>query len=79
MTNLKLCYFVLLYLILFCDACPFSGLHQVQLHLKPIQALLHHQKPLVFVLNSPQPLMWKIKTENLAPGIKHTFHVSPDS
>ncbi|TWW57466.1 Transforming growth factor beta receptor type 3 [Takifugu flavidus] len=48
---------------------------QVELHLKPIQSLLRHQKPLVFVLNSPQQLMWKIKTENLAPGIKHTFHV----
>lgn len=65
--------------MLFCDVCPFSGLHQVELHLKPIQALLHHQKPLVFVLNSPQPLKWKIKTEYLAPGIKHTFYVSPES
>eukprot|EP00066_Takifugu_rubripes_P007984 XP_003973872.2 PREDICTED: transforming growth factor beta receptor type 3 [Takifugu rubripes] len=52
---------------------------QVELHLKPIQSLLRHQKPLVFVLNSPQQLMWKIKTENLAPGIKHTFHVSEGS
>lgn len=51
----------------------------VDLHLKPIQSLLRHQKPLVFVLNSPQPLIWKIKTENLASGIKHTFHVSEGS
>ncbi|XP_058494253.1 transforming growth factor beta receptor type 3 isoform X2 [Solea solea] len=52
---------------------------EVELHLKPIQSLLRHQKPLVFVLNSPQPLIWKIKTENLAPGIKHTFHVPEGS
>lgn len=52
---------------------------QVELHLKPIQSLLRHQKPLVFVLSSPQPLIWKIKTENLAPGIKRTFHVSEGS
>ncbi|KAM4629181.1 transforming growth factor beta receptor type 3 isoform 2-T2 [Polymixia lowei] len=52
---------------------------QVELHLKPIQSLLLHQKPLVFVLNSPQPLIWEIKTEKLAPGIKHTFHVSEGS
>lgn len=65
--------------MLFCDAFPCSGLHQVKMHLMPIQVLLYHQKPLVFVLNSPQPVMWKIKTKYLAPGIKHTFHVSPDS
>uniref|UniRef100_A0AAQ6IU18 ZP domain-containing protein n=1 Tax=Anabas testudineus TaxID=64144 RepID=A0AAQ6IU18_ANATE len=52
---------------------------EVELHLKPIQSLLHHQKPLVFVLSSPQPLIWKIKTENLAMGIKRTFHVSEGS
>lgn len=52
---------------------------EVELHLKPIQSLLRHHKPLVLVLNSPQPLIWKIKTENLAPGIKRTFHVSEGS
>uniref|UniRef100_A0A667WXV7 Transforming growth factor, beta receptor III n=1 Tax=Myripristis murdjan TaxID=586833 RepID=A0A667WXV7_9TELE len=52
---------------------------EVELHLKPIQSLLLHQKPLVFVLNSPQPVIWKIKTEKLAQGIKHTFHVSEGS
>ncbi|XP_059197085.1 transforming growth factor beta receptor type 3 [Centropristis striata] len=52
---------------------------EVELHLKPIQSLLRHLKPLVFVLHSPQPLIWKIKTENLAPGIKRTFHVSEGS
>ncbi|XP_076583150.1 transforming growth factor beta receptor type 3 [Chaetodon auriga] len=58
---------------------PDSAPTQVELHLKPIQSLLRHQKPLVFVLNSPQPLIWKIKTENLAPGVKRTFHVSEGS
>ncbi|KAF3691305.1 Transforming growth factor beta receptor type 3 [Channa argus] len=52
---------------------------EVELNLKPIQSLLRHQKPLVFVLNSPQPLIWKIKTENLALGIKRTFYVSEGS
>ncbi|XP_054458622.1 transforming growth factor beta receptor type 3 isoform X2 [Anoplopoma fimbria] len=52
---------------------------EVELHLKPIQSLLRHQKPLVLVLNSPQPLIWKIKTENLALGVKRTFHVSEGS
>lgn len=52
---------------------------QVELHLKPIQSMLRHHKPLVFVLNSPQPLLWRIKTENLAPGVGHTFYVSPAS
>uniref|UniRef100_A0A7N8XEJ3 Transforming growth factor, beta receptor III n=1 Tax=Mastacembelus armatus TaxID=205130 RepID=A0A7N8XEJ3_9TELE len=52
---------------------------EVELQLKPIQSLLRHQKPLVFVLNSPQPLIWKIKTENLAVGIKRTFYVTEDS
>lgn len=52
---------------------------EVELHLKPLQSLLLHLKPLVFVLNSPQTLIWEVKTENLAPGIKHTFHVSDGS
>uniref|UniRef100_A0A4W5LJ42 Transforming growth factor, beta receptor III n=1 Tax=Hucho hucho TaxID=62062 RepID=A0A4W5LJ42_9TELE len=52
---------------------------EVELHLKPIQSLLVHQKPLVFVLNSPQPVVWDIRTEKLALGIKHTFHVSEGS
>uniref|UniRef100_A0A8C9ZUU0 Transforming growth factor, beta receptor III n=1 Tax=Sander lucioperca TaxID=283035 RepID=A0A8C9ZUU0_SANLU len=58
---------------------PDNSPAEVELHLKPIQSLLRHQKPLVFVLNSPQPLIWKIKTENLAQGIKHTFHISEGS
>ncbi|KAM6921177.1 transforming growth factor beta receptor type 3 [Xenentodon cancila] len=52
---------------------------KVELHLKPILSMQQHQKPLVFVLNSLQPLIWNVKAENLALSIKHTFHVSPGS
>ncbi|KAG5275895.1 hypothetical protein AALO_G00125710 [Alosa alosa] len=52
---------------------------EVSLHLKPIQSVRVHQKALVFVLNSPQPVTWRLKTENLAPGVKRTFHVSEGS
>nr|XP_057929492.1 transforming growth factor beta receptor type 3 isoform X2 [Doryrhamphus excisus] len=52
---------------------------EVELHLKPIQSLLRHQKPLVFVLNAPQPIIWKIKTESLPLGIKRTFYVNEGS
>ncbi|KAF7203862.1 transforming growth factor beta receptor type 3 isoform X1 [Nothobranchius furzeri] len=52
---------------------------KVELHLKPIQSMLHHQKPLVFLLNSPQPLIWNVKAENLELHIRHTFHVSQGS
>ncbi|KAM9384047.1 transforming growth factor beta receptor type 3 isoform 2-T2 [Pholidichthys leucotaenia] len=52
---------------------------KVDLHLKPIQSMLHHHKPLAFVLNSPQPLVWNVKAENLALHVKHTFHVSKGS
>ncbi|XP_072246261.1 transforming growth factor beta receptor type 3 [Leuresthes tenuis] len=55
---------------------PDSTPAKVELHLKPIQSMLYHEKPLVFVLNSPQPLIWNVKAENLALRIKHTFHVS---
>lgn len=51
----------------------------VELHLKPLQSLLRHQKALVLVLNSLQPLTWRIRTENLAPGVTRTFHVSEGS
>ncbi|XP_051569113.1 transforming growth factor beta receptor type 3-like isoform X2 [Myxocyprinus asiaticus] len=52
---------------------------EVALHLRPIQSLLVHQKPLVFVLNSPQPVLWKLRTENLVPGVKRIFHVADGS
>ncbi|KAJ8418542.1 hypothetical protein AAFF_G00000410 [Aldrovandia affinis] len=52
---------------------------EVVLHVRPIQSLLVHQKPLVFVLNSPEPVLWKLKTAKLAPRIKRSFHVSEGS
>uniref|UniRef100_A0A669BMA9 Transforming growth factor, beta receptor III n=1 Tax=Oreochromis niloticus TaxID=8128 RepID=A0A669BMA9_ORENI len=55
---------------------PDNSSAKVDLHLKPIQSMLHHQKPLVFVLSSLQPLIWNVKTENLALRIQHTFYVS---
>uniref|UniRef100_A0A671SY30 Transforming growth factor beta receptor type 3-like n=1 Tax=Sinocyclocheilus anshuiensis TaxID=1608454 RepID=A0A671SY30_9TELE len=51
----------------------------VALHLRPIQSLPVHQKPLVFVLNSPQPVLWKLRTEKLASGVKRIFHVAEGS
>ncbi|KAM4739258.1 transforming growth factor beta receptor type 3 isoform 2-T2 [Anableps anableps] len=58
---------------------PVSAPARVELHLKPIQSMRQHQKPLVFVLNSPQPVTWNVKAENLALRIQHTFHVSMGS
>ncbi|MCJ8729636.1 hypothetical protein PDJAM_G00108750 [Pangasius djambal] len=52
---------------------------EVALHLRPIQSLSVHQKPLIFVLNSPKPFQWRIHADNLAPGIKKIFHVSDGS
>ncbi|XP_036426333.1 transforming growth factor beta receptor type 3 isoform X2 [Colossoma macropomum] len=52
---------------------------EVALHLKPIQSLSVHHKPLVFLLNSPQPVLWKLHTEKLVPGVKRIFHVSQGS
>nr|XP_023688531.1 transforming growth factor beta receptor type 3-like isoform X2 [Paramormyrops kingsleyae] len=51
----------------------------VILHVKPIQSLLIHQKPLIFVLSSPWPVMWKLRAENLAPHVKRTLHISKRS
>ncbi|XP_007428170.1 transforming growth factor beta receptor type 3 isoform X1 [Python bivittatus] len=58
-----------------------SGHHEreVVLHLNPISSIHIHQKPLVFLLNSPVPLMWKVKTERLAMGIERLFIVSAGS
>ncbi|XP_023195262.1 transforming growth factor beta receptor type 3 [Xiphophorus maculatus] len=58
---------------------PDSTPARVELHLKPIQSVRQHQKRLVFVLNSPQPVIWNVKAENLAPHIHHTFYVSVGS
>uniref|UniRef100_A0A8C4T682 Transforming growth factor, beta receptor III n=1 Tax=Erpetoichthys calabaricus TaxID=27687 RepID=A0A8C4T682_ERPCA len=52
---------------------------EVTLHLRPMSSILIHQKPLAFVLNSPHPVQWKVKTEKLAPGIERTFYVSQGS
>ncbi|XP_060088164.1 transforming growth factor beta receptor type 3 [Heteronotia binoei] len=52
---------------------------EVTLHLNPISSIHIHQKPLVFLLNSPVPLVWKVKTERLAPRIPRFFYVSAGS
>ncbi|KAK1796804.1 hypothetical protein P4O66_009821 [Electrophorus voltai] len=51
----------------------------VVLHLRPIQSLSVHRKPLVFILNSPVPVLWRLQTEKLAPGVKRVFLVSEGS
>ncbi|XP_032074262.1 transforming growth factor beta receptor type 3 isoform X1 [Thamnophis elegans] len=58
-----------------------AGHHEreVVLHLNPIASMHIHQKPLVFLLNSPVPLTWKVKTERLALGIQRLFIVSAGS
>ncbi|ROI15708.1 Transforming growth factor beta receptor type 3 [Anabarilius grahami] len=55
-------------------ALPMCDAEYVALHLRPIQSLQMHQKPLVFVLNSPQPVLWKLRTEKLVSGVKRIFH-----
>ncbi|XP_053103353.1 transforming growth factor beta receptor type 3 isoform X2 [Hemicordylus capensis] len=52
---------------------------EVALHLNTISSVHIHQKPLVFLLNSPVPLVWKVKTERLAPLIPRSFIVSAGS
>ncbi|KAJ8270162.1 hypothetical protein GJAV_G00111030 [Gymnothorax javanicus] len=52
---------------------------KVVLHLTPIQSIQVHRRPLVFVLNSPRPLLWQLRTEKLAPHVKRTFLVSKGS
>ncbi|XP_065410325.1 transforming growth factor beta receptor type 3 isoform X10 [Chrysemys picta bellii] len=52
---------------------------EVTLHLNPISSVHVHHKPVVFLLNSPQPLTWKLKTERLASGVRRFFFVSPGS
>ncbi|XP_067846016.1 transforming growth factor beta receptor type 3 isoform X2 [Heptranchias perlo] len=51
----------------------------VTLNLRPIFSVDVHQKPLVFVLNSPRPVVWIVKAERLAPGVQRLFHVSKNS
>ncbi|KAL6055272.1 hypothetical protein STEG23_002452, partial [Scotinomys teguina] len=52
---------------------------QVTLHLNPISTVHIHHKPVVFLLNSPQPLVWHVKTERLATSVPRVFLVSPGS
>ncbi|XP_077784602.1 transforming growth factor beta receptor type 3 [Podarcis muralis] len=52
---------------------------EVTLHLNPISSIHIHQRPLAFILNSPVPLVWKVKTERLAPEISRFFTVSAGS
>lgn len=52
---------------------------EVTLHLNPISSVHIHHKPIVFVLNSPQPLVWHLKIERLAVGVARLFLVSEGS
>nr|KAF6445362.1 transforming growth factor beta receptor 3 [Molossus molossus] len=55
------------------------GHDNVTLHLNPISSVHIHHKPVVFLLNSPQPLVWHLKTERLAIGVSRRFLVSEGS
>lgn len=61
------------------DQGPGQLQREVTLHLNPISSVHIHHKPVVFLLNSPQPLLWHLKTERLAPGVARLFLVSPGS
>ncbi|XP_059130883.1 transforming growth factor beta receptor type 3 [Peromyscus eremicus] len=52
---------------------------EVTLHLNPISAVHIHHKPVVFLLNSPQPLVWHVKAERLATSVPRVFLVSQGS
>lgn len=58
---------------------PCHGEHEVTLHLTPISAVLVHSKPLVFILNSPRPVTWELKTERLEANVARYFFVSHGS
>uniref|UniRef100_A0A4X2JWU8 Transforming growth factor beta receptor 3 n=1 Tax=Vombatus ursinus TaxID=29139 RepID=A0A4X2JWU8_VOMUR len=58
------------------DEGPGQPEREITLHLKPISSVHIHQKSIVFLLNSPQPLIWKLKTERLAPGVPRLFFVT---
>ncbi|ELW72634.1 Transforming growth factor beta receptor type 3 [Tupaia chinensis] len=47
----------------------------ITLHLNPISSVHIHHKPVVFLLNSPQPLVWRLKTDRLATGVSRLFLV----
>lgn len=52
---------------------------EVTLHLNPISTVHIHHKPVVFLLNSPQPLVWHVKAERLATSVPRVFLVSQGS
>ncbi|KAG8436721.1 hypothetical protein GDO86_007709 [Hymenochirus boettgeri] len=52
---------------------------EVILHLNPISTILVHQKPLIFILNSPIPVNWVPKAEGLVDGVRRSFLVSEGS
>ncbi|XP_069593657.1 transforming growth factor beta receptor type 3 isoform X2 [Ranitomeya imitator] len=58
---------------------PCRSEHEVTLHLTPIATVLLHHKPLVFILNSPRPVTWKLKTARLEADIPRFFFVSHGS
>eukprot|EP00069_Balaena_mysticetus_P015479 bmy_09083T0 len=55
------------------DQGPGQPQREVTLHLNPISSVYIHHKPVVFLLNSPQPLVWHLKTERLAIGVSRLF------
>ncbi|XP_004378788.1 transforming growth factor beta receptor type 3 isoform X2 [Trichechus manatus latirostris] len=61
------------------DEGPGQPQREVTLHLNPISSVYIHYKPVVFLLNSPQPLVWHLKTERLAPGVTRLFLMSKGS
>uniref|UniRef100_H0XF75 Transforming growth factor beta receptor type 3 n=1 Tax=Otolemur garnettii TaxID=30611 RepID=H0XF75_OTOGA len=61
------------------DPGPGQPQREVTLHLNPISSVHIHHKPVVFLLNSPQPLVWRLKTERLAAGVSRLFLVSEGS
>ncbi|XP_070261684.1 transforming growth factor beta receptor type 3 [Myotis yumanensis] len=61
------------------DPGPGQPQREVTLHLNPISSVHIHHKPVVFLLNSPQPLVWHLKTERLAVGVSRLFLVSEGS
>lgn len=52
---------------------------EVTLHLNPISSVHIHHKSVVFLLNSPHPLVWHLMTERLALGVSRLFLVSEGS
>lgn len=61
------------------DQEPGQQKREVTLHLNPISSVHIHHKPVVFLLNSPRPLVWHLRTERLAHGVSRLFLVSEGS